>query len=502
MNRQLTSNYRRWLWVTLITVLALRLFTLDAYPFLDTTEARYGEMARKMVETQNWVTPQFDYDVPFWGKPPLATWLSAGSYQLFGVTEFAARLPSLILAMLMLALVYYLGKHQHSSDLGLVAATVLASNILFFVAAGAVIMDTALVTGITLAMVAFWQAMHNGRRSWGYVFFIGISIGLLSKGPLTLVLVFVPISLWVFWQGNTRQVLQRIPWISGSLLMLGLSLPWYILAELRTPGFLDYFIVGEHWKRFIISGWQGDLYGSAHARPRGTIWLYTLAAFLPWSLILPVLAWRIPSHSRGLILRDYSWSGYLGLWAITPILFFTLSGNILATYALPAMIPLSLIGAQIWLFAHATKTTETGRYKTGLKLLPYFALITPLISLTAIGLQNNGYIGTKSQRDLLSSYYQLQADSESRLIYLLKRPFSAQFYSRGQALVAKNWRQALPYLDDDTKDFYVIRSMQLQTLPDGWQDRLSILDEFHGYSLMVEKKNNTENQELKPTKSG
>ena len=61
---------RTHLWMLLVGTMLLRLLTLNTYPLMDTTEARYGEMARLMVETGNWLTPLFDYGVPFWGKPP------------------------------------------------------------------------------------------------------------------------------------------------------------------------------------------------------------------------------------------------------------------------------------------------------------------------------------------------------------------------------------------------------------------------------------------------
>jgi hypothetical protein len=57
--------------------------------------------------------------------------------------------------------------------------------------------------------------------------------------------------------------------------------PRYVLAELRTPGFLQYFLMGEHWHRFVTPGWTGDLSGKAHAFPRGSIWPFAIAACLP-----------------------------------------------------------------------------------------------------------------------------------------------------------------------------------------------------------------------------
>src|SRR3546814_5782336 len=68
--------------------------------------------------------------------------------------------------------------------------------------------------------------------------------------------------------------------------MLAISLPWYVIAELKTPGFLKYFLVGEHFLRFVDAGWAGDRYGTAHARAWGAIWLDWIAASAPWSLLL------------------------------------------------------------------------------------------------------------------------------------------------------------------------------------------------------------------------
>ena len=70
-----------WVFVLLA---AIRLFFNAVIPLTDKTEARYGEVARLMAETGNWIVPQIDYGVPFWAKPPLSTWLSAGSISLLG----------------------------------------------------------------------------------------------------------------------------------------------------------------------------------------------------------------------------------------------------------------------------------------------------------------------------------------------------------------------------------------------------------------------------------
>ena len=272
----LTTRERRGLLLLLVAIVALRLATLGAYPLLDPTESRYAEIARKMLETGDWLVPQVDYGVPFWGKPPLSTWLSAIAMAVFGVNEFAARLPSFLLMSGCGILVYRLAALRAGADAALWALTAFAATGLVFISAGAVMTDPALAFATTLSMAGFWIAVdghESMRRTAGYAFFLGLAAGLLAKGPVAVVLTMLPVGAWTLWTGQWRVVWTRLPWLAGTLLTVALAVPWYWAAERASPGFLDYFLVGEHWKRFVESGWKGDLYGQAHARPRGTIWL-------------------------------------------------------------------------------------------------------------------------------------------------------------------------------------------------------------------------------------
>ena len=80
--------------LVLAAILASRFIGMALFPFADTTEQRYAEIARLMAETGDWITPWFEPGVPFWGKPPLSFWAQAASIKLFGVSEFAIRLPA------------------------------------------------------------------------------------------------------------------------------------------------------------------------------------------------------------------------------------------------------------------------------------------------------------------------------------------------------------------------------------------------------------------------
>ena len=161
--------------------------------------------------------------------------------------------------------------------------------------------------------------------------------------------------------------------------MLALALPWYVMAEIRTPGFLQYFIVGEHFLRFVDPGWQGDLYGTAHKRPYGGIWLDWLLATMPWGLAGLWLFLRpgqdAPLRTRLASLARDPLRAYLLLWGLAAPAFFTLSGNILWTYVLPSLPPLALaLGA--WMADHAPTQGWRARLPAALMLL------TPLAALT------------------------------------------------------------------------------------------------------------------------
>ena len=413
--------------VLVFTAVAVRFGSLGLYPLMDTTEARYGEMARIMAETGNWLTPMFDYGVPFWGKPPVFAWLSASGFSLLGVNEFAARMPHLLVACGVLLLVGLLA-HQQSRRLddAWLAAAILASTAAFNVIGGAVMTDTALTLGITLAMVGFWQAWQQRGRYWGHVFFVGLAVGLMSKGPLTLVLVGISLFLWLIKEGRWRLFHRRLPLFSGLTLMLALALPWYIAAERATPGFLDYFLIGEHFKRFVISGWQGDLYGSAHQELRGMIWLFWLGAALPWT---PVLFAQLATLvRRGNLTPDSTdghkdgYAGFLWSWMLAPLLLFTFSGNILYSYVMPGLPALAL------LISHYQR-----RLRWSVKVFVAGYLTPTLLTVVAIALMN-GWVEPKSQKNLLQTWHQLPNATEVPLHYLIKRPFSGQFYSNGKAI--------------------------------------------------------------------
>ncbi|KJH65727.1 PMT family glycosyltransferase ArnT/Agl22, involved in glycosylation of proteins and lipid IVA [Chromobacterium violaceum] len=460
MNTAATSSWRKAAGYALLALLAIRLLALWAIPLTDTTEARYAEIARKMLETGNWVTPLHDYGVPFWAKPPLSTWLSAASMGLFGVNEFAARLPALLLAIGALWLTADLMRRRAGNDAAMAAALILGGGLLFYGAAGTVMTDPSLMFCVTLSQVAFWHAMSGGGRPWRYAFFAGLGLGLLAKGPLAVVLVGMPIFVWVLVRNQWKALWRELPWISGTLLAAAIALPWYAWAEIRTPGFLNYFIMGEHVSRFLDAGWKGDKYGFAHATPRGMIWPYALGALFPWSIAM--LAW-LASRARRLpaIVRageNDGWLLYVSLWTVMTLLFFTMSGNIIFPYSLPMLPGAALLMAELW---HRGRDERAGR------ALPWLALSSGLLVLAAIGLQwHDGARYFRTQKPVIAAWRQQQPAPQATLFYWdSRREFSAEFYSQGRVRTTADAHALAPQLAAHPGSWIVTEQRDFASLP-------------------------------------
>lgn len=440
----LVSDHRArvMLWLGLIgLLLLLRLLTLGTYPLIDTTEARYGEISRVMLSSGNWITPQQWPGQPFWAKPPLYAWLSAASMALLGVHEFAVRLPSFLFA-LMTGLLAYLWATGASTDrtaaneTGLIALLALISAPLFYVSAGAVMTDPALAFCITWMLLAFERSVLSGNRAtvWRYGFFFAAGLGMLAKGPVIVVYAGLPIAALLVWQIFRRNLVATLgliwtglPWLTGSILFLAVCVPWYVAAELRTPGFAEYFLLGEHVMRFIKPGWQGDLYGNAHREPLGKIWLFALGAIGFWAplLITSFVKRHLPSQA----ITPPTSRQWLLCCLLAPLLFFSIARNIIWTYVLPVLVPFAvLIASQV--------SQRLGNSNAWRRALAITALACTVLIMTVWVTLAPDYAAQRSAQVLVNRWQQAAAQQPGPLLYWGGWPsHSLRFYSSNQAKV-------------------------------------------------------------------
>lgn len=487
----------------LVFLAICRLLSMALIPLNDTTEARYAEIARKMLEIGDWITPMIDYQHPFWGKPPLCFWLSALSMKLFGVNAFAARVPAFIASIGSILLIRHLTTIATQRN-NMTVTLLLAGNLFFFLDAGTVMTEPMLLFALSLAMWSFWLAMLQKRMIMSLSFFGALGIGLLAKGPIAVILIAGAILIWTVWNHQWHKLWHHLHWFAGILFMLLIALPWYMLAELKTPGFLNYFIIGEHFRRYIQPGWAGDQYGYVHAVPMGTIWLYALGATLPWSLVFvrclkpsPSPPAPLPKAGEGSeimtslpkagegneimtslpkpeqasgrvtsllmtpVSKNFLWSRYLLVWLLFPLLFFTPARNIIYPYVFPILPALAL-----WvdhLIHH-----RSDLYPKNLHMIQISTIFTGVIFLLVSGIfvLKPQWISS-TQKYIIARWDIENPPKTSVLYYWTPNPihYSALFYTQGQADALHDANHLCTLLQTNKIQYLVIEDPLNNPLP-------------------------------------
>jgi 4-amino-4-deoxy-L-arabinose transferase-like glycosyltransferase len=314
---------------------------LGRFPLIEPDEGRNAEVAREMLATGEFVTPHYNGFV-YLDKPAVYFWMVAASFRLAGLNEWAARLPSALMAFATMLLVWFLARRMFGDAHGLRAGIVFAAAPLSIAFSRIVIFDMTLCFLVTLAMVSFWLAQESDFRRpiFDIVFFAAIGVAAITKGPVGFLL---PLFSLLAFQGLTGRFrdLKRFRWGMGLLVFLAAALPWFIAVSIQNPDFPRYAFWEESLLRF----------STGSSRRGGSIFYYIpifLAGFFPWSLFLlyagfgKVKRWR---ELRGERLRAIA---FLLAWTGVIFVFFTISRSKLPGYFLPATVPLSILTAAIW----------------------------------------------------------------------------------------------------------------------------------------------------------
>jgi 4-amino-4-deoxy-L-arabinose transferase-like glycosyltransferase len=298
---------------------------------------------------------------------------------------------------------------------------------------------------------------------------------LLVKGPIAAVFVLAPIAAWALAFGHVAAVWRRYAWVKGALLALAIAAPWYAAAELRNPGFLRYFIVGEHLSRFLVPGWNGDLYGRAHDAPRGTVLLFFVVGLLPWSLAL------IPAFRRERTVLGARWReqrDLVAFWllaAAAPLALFALAGNVIFPYALPA-VPAAAIALAALLEGRAPVSSPRPRFELGAA-----ATVAALAAAAVAALPS---FTAHSQRAVVASSAAAHGTSAVPLYYWQQRFFSADYYSHGRVRVLRDAAQLERLLDVREPFALAVPADERSSLPTALAARLHAVDEVNAVALL------------------
>lgn len=327
----MSRSDRQISWVLGLVCVALFLANLGGPALFEPDEGRNAEKAREILVLNDWVTPHENF-VPVLDKPMFFYWLVAGSFKLFGVSEWAARLPSALAALGCLLLVFRFAEGRWGRWVALWSTLILATCIEFFLLGRLVINDMTLTLFMTLVLCTFYSAAQSEERRAGklqcLVLYLGLSAGLLIKGLVGLV---IPGMICFFYLLLSRRwsVLRRMHLLPGAVGCLALVLPWYLWAEARNPGYLYYYFWDEHFVRYLTDEFN-----------RSKSWYYFLMVmtigFAPWIALLPIVARRL---WRKLDDDDL----FLVLWIALPTLFFSASSSQLPHYILPTFPALAVL---------------------------------------------------------------------------------------------------------------------------------------------------------------
>ncbi|HEY6765226.1 MAG TPA: glycosyltransferase family 39 protein [Candidatus Sulfotelmatobacter sp.] len=305
-------------------------YGLANFGLIGADEPRYAQVAREMLARRDWITPVLGGQ-PWLEKPPLYYWQAMLMFAVFGVSDWAARLPSSIDATAMVAAIYVFFRREHAA-VATDAALICASCAGVIAYARAASMDMALAASFTVALLAWWVWRDGKKKSWLALFYLSLALGTLAKGPVAPLLAVLVIGAFAAFSGELRRLLETI-WIPGILLFCALALPWYVAVQARNPSFFEQFILQHNLARF-----SKDLYH--HRQP---FWYYapvTALAVVPWTVFIIatcIKVFRKGSQDFGEIAPRNSFRRFAFCWLVVPVLFFSISQSKLPGYILPAV---------------------------------------------------------------------------------------------------------------------------------------------------------------------
>jgi 4-amino-4-deoxy-L-arabinose transferase-like glycosyltransferase len=292
----------------------------------DNSETAYGEVAREILVYHDPIVLHLN-GAPWFVQPPLYFWLAAFFAHLFGVSEFALRLPSALATIAMGAAVGYVVAGTTSSRAALLAAIVLSTSLMQAILGHLAIMDALLDLAVVVTILSWFGALRNGKLAAWYVGWVALGFGVLAKGPVAPVVAFLVIGLWAWWErGSGNRVVAPAPvhWLGGFAAAAAIVAPW-AFALYRAAGAAPF---GELVGHYTVGRYLGTIENQS-----GPIYYYLPVVILgtfPW------FAFLVPAVVDGFVrARDRSEGSLARLcvvWVIAPLVFFSFAQTKLPNY--------------------------------------------------------------------------------------------------------------------------------------------------------------------------
>lgn len=392
-------------------------------------EGRYVGVAWDMVRFDSTWTPLLN-GLPYFHKPPLFYWLNEASFLVFGVHEWAARLPSILISWFTVVALYLFVRRHRGTEVATLSVLALITMPYYYGASQYANLDMLVAGMISLTILAGAEAVSRAvkgepRASW-FAIAAGFlaAFAVLSKGLIGVVL---PGGVLFFWILVTRR------WVGFKVLLapgvwlafLSIMLPWFALMEFNYPGFLHYFFVYQHFERYLSDSFN----------QQQPFWFFLPVVFgmsLPWSIWFIRLGWQ-----RGEITADRSWFWLLGLWIAVIVIFFSIPTSKLIGYTVPVLPALAVLIAEVIVGVWRGGQADRDIRWTAITLTA--AAASCLIALVVFL-----FVNDRSSKPFVQKF-QAEMSADDQFVFLDVYPFDMQFYSRDPkpAWVVFNW-PALP----------------------------------------------------------
>jgi 4-amino-4-deoxy-L-arabinose transferase-like glycosyltransferase len=324
------TRLRRTSLLLVLLLPAALLYPTRGFHLLEPDEGRYAQIPREMLASGNWVVPTLQGE-PYLDKPPLLYWLVALSYRAFGVSPDVARLVPAACVHLTILAVYLLGRRSVGERPAFWAALLLSVAPGFVSIARLLLLDGLLVLCVFLSVICGFEAVRTGRLklSWWLASAVASGLGFLTKGPISEVLLFVPLWGYAFLTtGRFTPTVRPRHYLLFAAVVVAVNLPWYVAIYRQEPAFLKYFFWEHNVMRFLQP--------FDHLQP---VWYYApilLGGLLPGTVLFAVyLRSLVAGGENAAALRSPAGGFWLlaGGWCV---FFFSCSGSKLPTYILPA----------------------------------------------------------------------------------------------------------------------------------------------------------------------
>jgi 4-amino-4-deoxy-L-arabinose transferase-like glycosyltransferase len=363
------SRYGLLILFLAVGVLWLGFLELRGLYFPD--EGRYAEIPREMLATGDWVTPHLN-GVPYFEKPPLQYWATAVTFAVAGADEWTTRLWPALAGLLAVFAVLFTARRLLSVRAGWMAAAVMSSCWGYFLGSQFVTLDMTLTAFMTCALCAFLIAQDTrtgsaSRHRFMLLAWASCALGVLTKGIVGIALPVLALGAYV---AITRDIglLRRLHVRSGLVVLLAIAAPWFVLVELRNPGFAEFFFVREHLLRYTQP---------VHHRV-GPWWYFvpvSIVFLMPWLPSMIAAMWhqrqRRATDPAAFDVQRFAWCS-----AAAILVFFSLSSSKLPAYILPAIGAVAL-GSAVPLarrfdasLRHAARTLVVAGLVIGVAIVP------------------------------------------------------------------------------------------------------------------------------------